>query len=136
MDIGMKPFDPSITFENLVSTGRLNINNMDHREMIATMDAILASLMSWLEGNSIAQTVNYWLKHRLLQLLTCVFLSRANLVTDPLLSSFSYGILELTTLFRHVIQLASVYEEVVVFFLYLHPEFVCKQLVFKLFIII
>ncbi|VDN22162.1 unnamed protein product [Gongylonema pulchrum] len=115
MDIGMKPFDPSITFENLVSTGRLNINNMDHREMIATMDAILASLMSWLEGNSIAQTVKYWLKHRLLQLLTCVFLSRANLVTDPLLSSFSYGILELTTLFRHVIQLASVYEEVVVF---------------------
>lgn len=57
MDIGMKPFDPSTAFESLVSTGRLNISNMDEREMIATMDAMLASLISWLEGNSIAQTV-------------------------------------------------------------------------------
>lgn len=60
MDIGMKPFDPSITFESLIATGRLNIVNMDEREMIATMDAMLASLMSWLEGNSIAQTVRFW----------------------------------------------------------------------------
>lgn len=100
MDIGMKPFDPSITFESLTAVGRLNINNMDEAEMIATMDAILASLISWLEGNSVAQT-----------LLTCVFLNHVDSVTDPTLSAFSYGVLELTTVFRHIIQMASVYEE-------------------------
>ncbi|VDO46026.1 unnamed protein product [Onchocerca flexuosa] len=100
MDIGMKPFDPSTAFENLVTTGRLNITNMDEREMVATMDAMLASLISWLEGNSIAQT-----------LLTCVFLNHMESVTDSALSAFSYGVLELTTVFRHIIQMASVYEE-------------------------
>uniref|UniRef100_A0A1I7VXJ2 Protein MAK10 homolog n=1 Tax=Loa loa TaxID=7209 RepID=A0A1I7VXJ2_LOALO len=100
MDIGMKPFDPSIAFESLIATGRLNITNMDEREMIATMDAMLASLISWLEGNSIAQT-----------LLTCVFLNHMDSVTDSVLSAFSYGVLELTTVFRHIIQMASVYEE-------------------------
>lgn len=58
MDIGMKPFDPSTAFESLIATGRLNITNMDEQEMVATMDAMLASLISWLEGNSIAQTVS------------------------------------------------------------------------------
>uniref|UniRef100_A0A158Q7H7 Protein MAK10 homolog n=1 Tax=Elaeophora elaphi TaxID=1147741 RepID=A0A158Q7H7_9BILA len=100
MDIGMKPFDPSIAFESLIASGRLNITNMDEREMIATMDAMMASLISWLEGNSIAQT-----------LLTCVFLNHMDSVTDSVLSAFSYGILELTTVFRHIIQMASVYEE-------------------------
>uniref|UniRef100_A0A1I8EQ74 Protein MAK10 homolog n=1 Tax=Wuchereria bancrofti TaxID=6293 RepID=A0A1I8EQ74_WUCBA len=100
MDIGMKPFDPSTAFESLIASGRLNITNMDEREMIATMDAMLASLISWLEGNSIAQT-----------LLTCVFLNHMDSVTDSVLSAFSYGVLELTTVFRHIIQMASVYEE-------------------------
>uniref|UniRef100_A0A8R1TYM4 Protein MAK10 homolog n=2 Tax=Onchocerca TaxID=6281 RepID=A0A8R1TYM4_ONCVO len=100
MDIGMKAFDPSTAFENLVRTGRLNITNMDEREMVATMDAMLASLISWLEGNSIAQT-----------LMTCVFLNHMESVTDSALSAFSYGVLELTTVFRHIIQMASVYEE-------------------------
>lgn len=100
MDIGMKPFDPSTAFESLIASGRLNITSMDEREMIATMDAMLASLISWLEGNSIAQT-----------LLTCVFLNHMDSVTDSVLSAFSYGVLELTTVFRHIIQMASVYEE-------------------------
>uniref|UniRef100_A0A915PRJ3 Protein MAK10 homolog n=1 Tax=Setaria digitata TaxID=48799 RepID=A0A915PRJ3_9BILA len=100
MDIGMKPFDPSTAFESLIANGRLNVTNMNEREMVATMDAMLASLISWLEGNSIAQT-----------LLTCVFLNHMESVTDSLLSAFSYGVLELTTVFRHIIQIASVYEE-------------------------
>lgn len=57
MDIGMVAFDPSIRFENLVAAGRLNVTDMEPRELIATMDAMLVSLMSWLDGNSIAQTV-------------------------------------------------------------------------------
>lgn len=58
MDIGMVPFDNSICFEKLVASGKLNVASMPFPEMIATMDAMLASMMSWLEGNSLAQTVN------------------------------------------------------------------------------
>ncbi|KHN75842.1 N-alpha-acetyltransferase 35, NatC auxiliary subunit [Toxocara canis] len=100
MDIGMVPFDPSIRFENLVATGRLNITEMESRELIATMDAMLASLMSWLDGNSIAQT-----------LLTCVCLHDVQAIRDATLASFCYAILELATIFRHIIQTAAVYEE-------------------------
>ncbi|VDN02379.1 unnamed protein product [Thelazia callipaeda] len=100
MDVGMRPFDPSITFENLLASNRLNVTNMDEQELIATMDALLASLISWLEGNSIAQT-----------LLTCVFLNHMDQVKDIVLSAFSYSILHLAAVFRHIIQMASVYEE-------------------------
>lgn len=51
--------------------------------------------------------------------MTCVFLNHMDSVTDPVLSAFSYGILELTTVFRHIIQMASVYEEVRIPLLYL-----------------
>lgn len=59
MDIGMVKYDESIQFENLVSTGQLNIWEMDLPELIATMDALLASYIAWLEGNSLAQTVSF-----------------------------------------------------------------------------
>uniref|UniRef100_F1KY43 Protein MAK10 homolog n=1 Tax=Ascaris suum TaxID=6253 RepID=F1KY43_ASCSU len=100
MDIGMVAFDPSIRFENLVAAGRLNVTDMEPRELIATMDAMLVSLMSWLDGNSIAQT-----------LLTCVCLHDVPAIGDTTLASFCYGILELAITSRHIIQTAAVYEE-------------------------
>ncbi|VDD95351.1 unnamed protein product [Enterobius vermicularis] len=100
MDIGMVPFDNSICFEKLVASGKLNVASMPFPEMIATMDAMLASMMSWLEGNSLAQT-----------LFTCVCLHDVDSIADVHLGGFSRAILELITIFRDIVLGAAVFEE-------------------------
>lgn len=46
------------------------------------------------------------------QLLTCVFVCHADEIGDCTLSAFTFGVLELTSLFRHIIVHAAVFEEV------------------------
>ncbi|MFH4974108.1 hypothetical protein AB6A40_000817 [Gnathostoma spinigerum] len=100
MDIGMVPFDSSIRFENLVAHGLLNVDHMEKRELIATMDALMSALVSWLEGNSLAQT-----------LLTCVCLHNVEAISDPVLLAFCRAIQGLTLSFTCIVQTAAVYEE-------------------------
>uniref|UniRef100_A0A158R4V7 Protein MAK10 homolog n=1 Tax=Syphacia muris TaxID=451379 RepID=A0A158R4V7_9BILA len=100
MDIGMTPFDNSVCLDKLIESGKLNVSSMALPELIATMDAMLASMMSWLEGNSLAET-----------LFTCVCLHDIDCITDAHLASFCRAILELITVFKDIVLGAAVYEE-------------------------
>lgn len=57
MDAGMIPIDNDLGLEEAIRMGRLNSKNMPLPELIATIDGTLSSIVTWLQGQSLDQTV-------------------------------------------------------------------------------
>uniref|UniRef100_A0A1I7Y9N1 Protein MAK10 homolog n=1 Tax=Steinernema glaseri TaxID=37863 RepID=A0A1I7Y9N1_9BILA len=97
MDVGMKKLDlDSLHLNRAIETGRINVENMPRSEIIATMDCTFAAMASWLNGQSLDQT-----------LFTNILLQDWTLIKEPTLKAFCKGILEVFQQFRDVITSAG-----------------------------
>lgn len=87
-------------------------------ELIATIDATWAGVVTWLEGHSLAQTVlcqfDFDLRTDIvLQIFTNLCLHKPHAIGDKTLHAFSMAITKLVSMCRQIIHTAAVYEEVI-----------------------
>ncbi len=66
-----------------------------------TMDATWACVVTWIEGHSLVQTV-----------FTNLYLHNPDAIEDPVMKSFSLGILKFLNICKTLISRAAVFEEV------------------------
>lgn len=102
MDSGMKKNEEisTLTFDKAVESGTMKLAAIPHNEVIGVVDACYTCLVSWLEGNSLAQTV-----------LTCLYLHQPMKIEDSTMKAFSVAILKLIDLTIEQITSIKVYEE-------------------------
>lgn len=102
MDAGMRRKEEStpLTFNVAVQTGQIKLKNLSNSELIGIIDSIYSSLISWLEGNSLAQTV-----------LTCLYLHAPSQIENKTLKAFCISILKLIDSIARQITSVKVYEE-------------------------
>ncbi|XP_025078091.1 N-alpha-acetyltransferase 35, NatC auxiliary subunit-like [Pomacea canaliculata] len=86
--------------EQAVEEGLVKIDNLTPQELIGTMDASLATLVTWLEGHSLAQTV-----------FTNLYLHNPYIIEDRCLKAFSIVILKTVDIIRERINRAGCFEE-------------------------
>lgn len=70
----------------------MKLNGLENNELIGIMDAINACLISWLDGNSLAQTV-----------FTCLYLHQPYSIQDKSLKAFCIGAYKLIQVMGHFI---------------------------------
>lgn len=102
MDAGMRRLHepPPLTFETAVKTGAIRLDSVLHEDAIGMIDAMYTCLISWLEGQSLAQTV-----------LTCLYLHKPAQIQDKTMHAFSCAMLKLVdTIVKHIVAV-KVYEE-------------------------
>lgn len=90
MDAGMccnRDTAKALDFETAVSKGVLKLDSLEMSELIGIYDGIFSSLVSWLEGHSMAQTV-----------FTCLYLHKPHSIIDKSLKAFAIGIHKLIDL--------------------------------------
>jgi len=101
MDQGMVPVDLSLGLEQAINSGRLHTKSMPMEELIATFDATMACIVSFLNSNSLDQTVY-----------TNICLSNPNLIEDEVLKVATIGLLQLTRSLKFIIDLGGIaYDE-------------------------
>lgn len=101
MDQGMIPIDLGLGLEHAISSGKLNTKSMPMEELIATFDATMACIVSFLNSNSLDQTVY-----------TNICLSDPNLIEDEVLKVATIGLLQLTRSLKFIIDLGGIaYDE-------------------------
>lgn len=84
MDAGMccnKDMQKPLDFNTALQTGALKLDNFTNAEIIGIFDAIIACVISWLEGHSMAQTV-----------FTCLYLHHPHTIIDKSLKAYCFGI--------------------------------------------
>ncbi|KAK6630155.1 hypothetical protein RUM44_005709 [Polyplax serrata] len=102
MDAGMcnRDYKSTKTFDQLVESGALKMDNLTPSECIGIIDSTLACLVSWLEGHSLAQTV-----------FTNLYLHRPYQVQDRVMRAFSISFHKLIDIIKDFINGALVFEE-------------------------
>lgn len=73
-------------------TNRIKLAALENSELIGLMDSINACLVSWLDGNSLAQTV-----------FTCLYLHQPHSIEDKSLRVFCFAIYKLIQTMGHFI---------------------------------
>ncbi|XP_070175045.1 N-alpha-acetyltransferase 35, NatC auxiliary subunit-like isoform X2 [Littorina saxatilis] len=86
--------------EQAVEAGLVKIDNLTHEETIGIMDATFATLVTWLEGHSLAQTV-----------FTNLYLHNPYVINDRCLKAFSIAMLKIVDVIRERINRAGCFEE-------------------------
>jgi len=103
MDVGMvgkRAENKAPSFKQSVEEGLIPLNDLDPSTLILVMDHCQACVLSWLDGQSLVQTV-----------FTCLYLHNPLLIEDRCLKAFCIGILKLCDLIIEKIVKANVYEE-------------------------
>lgn len=86
--------------EQAVQAGIVKTDDLTPEEMIGIMDATLATLVTWLEGHSLAQTV-----------FTNLYLHNPYIINDRCLKAFSLVMLKIVDVIRERINRAGCFEE-------------------------
>lgn len=86
--------------EQAVEAGLVKTDNLTHAELIGIMDASLATLVTWLEGHSLAQTI-----------FTNLYLHNPYIINDRCLKAFSIVMLKIVDVIRERINRAGCFEE-------------------------
>ncbi|XP_076465149.1 N-alpha-acetyltransferase 35, NatC auxiliary subunit-like [Babylonia areolata] len=86
--------------EHAVAAGLVKIDDLSLEETIGIMDATLATLVTWLEGHSLAQTV-----------FTNLYLHNPYMIGDRCLKAFSIVMLKIVELIRERVNRAGCFEE-------------------------
>lgn len=72
-----------LNFDEAVEAGKLIISDIRAEDSIGIVDDTYGTLMTWLEGHSLAQTI-----------LTNLYLHNPSAIQDKLMRSFSYAVLK------------------------------------------
>lgn len=89
-----------LNLEQSVRCGLVKINNFEDNELIGIIDDTYACLVTWLEGNSLAQTV-----------MTNLYLHEPDRVEDRYLRVFSYAMLKITDILKDIVITKYCFEE-------------------------
>ncbi|CAK8676705.1 unnamed protein product [Clavelina lepadiformis] len=103
MDAGMIGKQTSrkvLSFQESMELNCIQLNNLDPSDLIIIMDACQACILSWLDGQSLAQTV-----------FTCLYLHNPDVIEDRQLRAFCLGVLKLCDSIKDKIYKANVFEE-------------------------
>ncbi|XP_078490210.1 LOW QUALITY PROTEIN: N-alpha-acetyltransferase 35, NatC auxiliary subunit-like [Ciona intestinalis] len=88
------------SFKERIAEGSIKLNNLTPCELISVMDVCQTCILSWLEGQSLAQTV-----------FTCLYLHETDLIQDRILKAYCIGVLKLCHLIKEKVFKANVFEE-------------------------
>uniref|UniRef100_F7AER5 N-alpha-acetyltransferase 35, NatC auxiliary subunit n=1 Tax=Ciona intestinalis TaxID=7719 RepID=F7AER5_CIOIN len=88
------------SFKERIAEGSIKLNNLIPCELISVMDVCQTCILSWLEGQSLAQTV-----------FTCLYLHETDLIQDRILKAYCIGVLKLCHLIKEKVFKANVFEE-------------------------
>nr|CAB3264177.1 N-alpha-acetyltransferase 35, NatC auxiliary subunit-like [Phallusia mammillata] len=103
MDVGMIGKHATrkvLTFKQSVEEKNIKLNNLVPEELIVIMDTCQACILSWIEGQSLAQTV-----------FTCLYLHDPYIIEDRCLKAFCIGVLKVCDMIKDKIYKANVFEE-------------------------
>jgi N-alpha-acetyltransferase 35, NatC auxiliary subunit len=102
MDAGMRCNREAapLTFETAVAANKLKLADMEYSEIIGIVDSTLACLVSWLDGNSLVQT-----------LYISLYLHKPFSIEDKYLRSFCISVHRLINAICNLITHSRVYEE-------------------------
>uniref|UniRef100_H2ZHX8 N-alpha-acetyltransferase 35, NatC auxiliary subunit n=2 Tax=Ciona savignyi TaxID=51511 RepID=H2ZHX8_CIOSA len=88
------------SFKERISDESIKLKDFELCELISIMDTCQTCILSWLEGQSLAQTV-----------FTCLFLHEPDLIEDRVLRAYCIAVLKLCDLIKEKIFTANVFEE-------------------------
>jgi len=97
---GQKVTRKIMSLSESIEKNAIKLENFSYEELILLMDHCQACILSWLDGQSIVQTV-----------FTFLYLHDPSQVIDSCLKAFCFGVLKLCSLMFDRIKQASVYEE-------------------------
>ncbi|KAE8751999.1 hypothetical protein FOCC_FOCC001162 [Frankliniella occidentalis] len=103
MDAGMmcnRSDKPTLTFDKGVELGVLRLEGLDLLEQIGVMDQVFACFVSWIEGNSLAQTV-----------FANLYLHKPFSIEERSLKAFCITAYKMVEIIKHFIDQAAVFEE-------------------------
>jgi len=98
--VGQKVKREILSFKESCERGVIKLNDFTPEELILMMDHCHACLLSWLDGQSLAQTV-----------FTFLYLHEPENIQNRCLKAFCYGVLKLCHMIMEKIRGAGVYEE-------------------------
>lgn len=99
LDLHLSVTRPIKSLQDAVELG-LPMAGFRHSDLVGIFDRLLALLVAWLNGNSLAQTV-----------LTCLYLHDPLRVEDERLKAFCIAVLKIVELVMDMVALVDVYEE-------------------------
>ncbi|XP_035667068.1 N-alpha-acetyltransferase 35, NatC auxiliary subunit-like isoform X1 [Branchiostoma floridae] len=89
-----------LNFQQAIQKGTVKLKDLTAPELIGIIDTMLSSMVTWLEGHSLAQTV-----------FTCLYLHDPEVIEDRCMRAVALGVLKLVDLIKNNVNRASVFEE-------------------------
>lgn len=89
-----------LSFAEAIAEKTVKVSDLTNEELVGIFDQSLCCLLSWLDGQTLAQTV-----------FTCLYLHDTNLIEDRCLRAFSLCMLKVCDIIRMKVNRANVFEE-------------------------